>query len=79
MASDVYTHWRDSALSPRFFIVDARVTLFLVIALFHPRWWSLILALVLIALFTVLEYFKLTLAVALRVIRGWASGKKKLR
>ncbi len=79
MRNDVYTHWRDSARVPRLFVVDARVALLLALTLFHPRWWTLISTLVVMVIFGILEYFKLTIPVALRLGRGYISGKRKLR
>ena len=79
MKSDVYAHWRDSARVPRLLIVDARVALILVLVMFHPRWWTLSVLLCAIVIFSILEYFKFTLPVALRYARGVISGKHKVR
>ncbi len=71
-------HWRDSARSARFFIVDARATFPLLIFLLHIRMWSFILALVVISFFAVLEHYGFTLSVFLRWLRSMLAGPRKM-
>jgi len=75
---DVSTHWRDSSRIPRFFIIDARAALGIVVFLFHPRWWSLCLAAVIVVILAVLNYYKITLPAAFRLMRGFISGSNKV-
>ena len=75
----VNTHWRDSARTPKFFMIDARSSLFILLFLIHPRLWSGILALSVLVILSILDYFKLPLPVTFRLIRAMISGSDKLR
>lgn len=79
MKYDMHSHWRDSARQPRLFIVDARAALLVTVFLFHPRWWTFILAILFIIILGVLEYLKLPLTVAMRIVLSTIAGKKKIR
>lgn len=72
------SHWRDSSRVPKFFIIDGRCALFFVLFLFHPRWWTFILSVSVVVLLGVMDYFKLTLVVTVRLIRGCIAGKRKI-
>lgn len=77
--NDVFAHWRDSARQPRFYVVDARVVLFILLWLLHMRWWTFTLAVSAVTIFTIMEYFKYPLPVAIRAFKGIIIGKKKYR
>lgn len=79
MKYDVYSHWRDSARQPRLFLVDARAAVLILFFLMHPRWWTFITAISFIILLGILEYFKLTIVVAFRLLRRMVGGKRKIR
>ena len=67
-------HWRDSARSPRFFIIDARAAFPFVLFLLHIRWWSFILAVVVTTFFGLLEKYGFSLTVFLRWLRSTLAG-----
>ena len=80
MPSDsIATHWRDSARTPRFFIIDARGAFPVVLAFFRPHLWTFGLAFIFLIALGILEYFKIPLIVGARLARGWLAGKKKIR
>ena len=74
---DTHAHWRDSALTPKFFIIDARAAFAILILLLRPHWYTLVFAIVVIVLLGILTYLNLPLSVAFRVIKGWISGPRK--
>ena len=78
LQDDTHAHWRDSALTPRFFMVDARAAFAVVLLLLHPHWYTLVIAILVVAGLAFLNYLGLSIAVALRVVRGWLSGPKKM-
>ncbi len=69
------SHWRDSARSARFFMVDARAAFPLFIFLMHIRWWTAFLVLFSAIFFGVIEHFGFTVPVFLRWLRGLLAGK----
>ncbi len=71
-------HWRDSARSPRFFIVDARAAFPLLLFLLHIRLWSFILAVCTMAFFGLLEHYGFRLIVFLRWLRNVLAGPHKV-
>lgn len=80
MAVDSFTHWRDSAREPKLFILDARAAFPVLVCFLIPtHWWSWIVAFVTITFLYILERLKMPLVVALRVAKGWISGKFKTR
>lgn len=81
MASDSFpkdTHWRDSARSPRFFLVDARAAFPVFLFLMHIKYWTATLALVTILFFGVLERFGFTLPIFWRWLRCFIAGSRKM-
>jgi intracellular multiplication protein IcmT len=70
-------HWRDSARSARFFVVDARAAFPLFLFLMHIRVWTGALVILSAAFFTVLEYYGFTVPVFLRWLRGFLAGPIK--
>lgn len=71
-------HWRDSARSARFFLVDARAAFPILLFLLHIRIWTAILAGVAIVFFGILEHFGFTVPVFLRYVRTVLSGPRKI-
>jgi len=71
-------HWRDSARSPRFFLIDARAAFPLLLFLLHIRIWSFVLALVTMAFFGFLERYGFSLVVFLRWMRTILAGPRKV-
>ncbi|HKY69833.1 MAG TPA: IcmT/TraK family protein [Gammaproteobacteria bacterium] len=60
-------HWRDSARTPQFFIMDAYATFPLLFFLMHMRLWTFIVVVITILFFAGLEKFGFTLP----VFRRW--------
>lgn len=77
MSFNAQNHWRNTARPIRFFNVDARAAIFLLIFLVHIRLWTFVLAIGAILFFMILERFGLTLPLAMRRARVWFIGKKR--
>jgi intracellular multiplication protein IcmT len=71
-------HWRDTARNVKFFIWDGQVVFPLVLFIFYMRLSTLIFVFVSIFVFTILNRFGFSPLVFLRVLRGWASGPRKI-
>ncbi|OGV27597.1 MAG: phosphoesterase [Legionellales bacterium RIFCSPHIGHO2_12_FULL_37_14] len=71
------THWRDSARSARFFMIDARAAFPLFLFLMHLRTWTGIIVLVSAIFFGVIEHFGFTVPIFLRSVVSTISGKIK--
>lgn len=72
------THWRDSARSARFFIVDARAAFPIFIFLMHIRYWTASFALITMIFFGILEKYGFTVPVFLRFVRNFLAGPRKM-
>ena len=48
-------HWRDSARTPKFFVIDAQVFIPIVLCLFHFRLWTVCLCVVVAIILIVLN------------------------
>jgi len=70
-------HWRDSARSARFFIVDAQAAFPLLLFLLHIKLWTFIVAIVAMLFFTMLNRFGFSVIVFLRVAQSFLAGKRK--
>lgn len=70
-------HWRNTQKPVRFFILDARAFLAIVLFLVHARPWTFVLAIVVMAMFWFLERRGLTFASSLRAFRSWFLGRKR--
>ena len=79
MKTDTYSHWRDSARQPRFFLIDARAAFPVLLCLFHLRVWTISIAIAVCIALGILDYFKIPLMVGCRIFRHWVCGNKKLR
>ena len=67
-------HWRDSARSPRFFMVDARAAFPLFIFLMHIRFWTAMLVVISALFFGIIEHYGFTVPVFLRWLRSFLAG-----
>lgn len=70
-------HWRDSARSARFFMIDSTAAFPLLLFLLHITWWSFIVALIATAFFTLLSRYGFTIPVFLRWLRSTLAGPRK--
>jgi intracellular multiplication protein IcmT len=71
------SHWRDSARSARFFMVDARAAFPLFLFLMHIRIWTGVLVLVSAVFFAIIEHYGFTVPVFLRWLRSFLAGNIK--
>ena len=71
------THWRYTQKPARFFGLDARSALSLLLVLVHLRMWTFEFALVVMALFWFLERRGLTFNASLRAFRAWILGERR--
>jgi intracellular multiplication protein IcmT len=67
-------HWRDSARSARFFIVDARAAFPIFLFLMHIRIWTGLLVVISALFFGIIEHYGFTVPVFLRWLRTFAAG-----
>ena len=72
--ADTNTHWRDSARTPRFFIMDAYAFFPILFFMLHIRLWTFLLSLGFMAFFILLERFKFTIPVFARWVRASIAG-----
>lgn len=70
-------HWRDSARSPRFFLVDARAAFPVFVFLMHIRLWTGIIVVVSAIFFGILEHYGFTVPVFFRWLRLFFAGPIK--
>ena len=75
--NNVGTHWRDSALTPKFFFVDARAAFGVLLVLLRPHLWTLCVAVGLLLFLGTLNHFKIPLVVMARICRGAILGPKR--
>ena len=78
MPQDLKSHWRDSALVPKFYIFDARAFMALLLVVMHPRYWTIAIFLGLIAMSAILNYINLPLLYAPRIVKNFIAGKKRI-
>ena len=77
--SEAFVHWRDSARTPMFFTVDARASLAVLLFFLRPNWYTFGLVVFFITFLTILNYFKIPLMVAWRILTGALAGRIKHR
>ena len=70
-------HWRDSARTTRFFMVDARAAFPIFLFLMHIRVWTGVLVLVSAVFFGIIEHYGFTVPVFLRWLRDFLAGPIK--
>jgi intracellular multiplication protein IcmT len=76
--ADIYSHWRDSALTPRFFTIDARAAFFIVIFMMRPNWYTFGVVVFVLAVLSILNYYRVSLIASFRLLRGFLTGSKKI-
>jgi intracellular multiplication protein IcmT len=70
-------HWRNTQKPARFFFLDARAFLAILLFLVHARLWTFVLVLVIMIVFWLLERQGLTFDAALRAFRCWFLGSNR--
>lgn len=70
-------HWRDSARSARFFIIDARAAFPIFIFLMHIKVWTGVVVLLSTLFFGFIEHYGFTVPVFLRWLRCFLAGNLK--
>ena len=70
-------HWRDSARSARFFMVDARAAFPIFLFLMHIRIWTGVVVIASGVFFGILEHFGFTVPVFFRWLRTVLAGQIK--
>ncbi len=70
-------HWRDSARSPRFFLIDARAAFPIFIFLLHIKLWTGTLVVVSAIFFSTIEHYGFTVPIFFRVLRNFLAGSLK--
>ena len=68
--------WRDSMRPVRFYLIDARLLVLLVLWLFIPTWWTTAAVVLAVAALRVAEARGYRLHAALRAVRAWSAGKR---
>lgn len=76
--ADIYAHWRDSALVPKFFTVDARAAFIVFIFMVHPNWYTFSAVLVVLAILSALNYYHFSLIAFARLMRTFFGGTRKI-
>ncbi len=71
-------HWRDSARSARFFMVDAKAAFPIFLFLMHISLWTGSIVIVSALFFGILEHYGFTVPVFLRWLRLFFAGPVKL-
>lgn len=71
-------HWRDSARTPQFFLIDARAAFPLLLFLLHISLWSFVLAILAMAFFGLLDHYGFSVTVFLRWLRTVFAGPRKV-
>lgn len=71
-------HWRDSARTPMFFIIDAYSAIPLFVFLLHIRLWTFILACSVCAFFMTLRRFGFSMPVFVRWFRSFFAGNQRM-
>jgi len=70
--------WRDSARSPRFFMIDALAAIPLVFFFLHIRLWTFLTAIAVMIFFGVIEKFNFTLPIFIRFVKSQIAGKVRV-
>lgn len=71
-------HWRDSARSIRFFIVDYKACFPLLIFLFHITKFTFVMVILAVAFFGALERYGFSPTVFFRWFRSFLAGPRKM-
>lgn len=68
--------WRDSMRPVRFYLIDARLVVLLVLWLFAPSWWTTAAVVLAVAALRVAEARGYRLGAALRAVRALSAGRR---
>ncbi len=71
------SHWRDTARPARFFLIDYRAALPLLLFLLHIRWWTFFLTVGVTLFLAVLERYGFTVSVFIRWFRSTLAGPRR--
>ena len=71
-------HWRDSARTPRFFLLDAYSAIPLVLFFLHIRLWTFILSCAIALFFMTLNRFGYSLPIFIRLTRSFLAGNQRV-
>lgn len=71
-------HWRDSAKSVRFFMLDGKASFPILLFIMHIKLWTLIVALIFIIFFTSLNRYGLSINAFFRWLRAAIAGRRKV-
>ena len=74
---DTYTHWRDSALTPKFFMIDAKASFAILLLLLRPNKVTLLIALIVVGILVALNYYHIPLSASFRMLRQFIVGPRK--
>ena len=69
--------WRDTMRPVRFYLIDARLLLLLVLWLFVPTWWSTAAVMLALVALRVAEARGYRLHAALRALRARSAGRRR--
>jgi hypothetical protein len=78
MADDIYAHWRDSALIPLMFKVDARAFFLVILALFHATFYTVGAVIIAVIFLSILNYYNISLMACIRLTRTFLGGSRKI-
>jgi hypothetical protein len=78
MAGDLYTHWRDSALTPMFFFFDARCAFIILIFMLRPNWYTFSAVVTVLVFLGILHHYHLGLVAFCRFLRTFVGGSRKV-
>jgi intracellular multiplication protein IcmT len=70
-------HWRNTQKPARFFVLDARAFLAILLFLVHARLWTFVTAVVVMLAFLFFERRGLTFEASLRALRSWLLGRHR--
>ncbi len=76
--ADLYAHWRDSALAPKFFTVDARASFIVLIFMVRPNWYTFGSILIVFTILSILNYYHFSLIAFSRLLRTFFGGTRKI-
>jgi len=77
VAPRIVAHWRDSARTPRFFVIDGRAAFPMLFFLIHLHWWTFYVTVTATAFFGLVEHYGYTLTVFFRMLRTFLAGSVK--
>ena len=75
--NDTYVHWRDSALTPKFFMIDAKASFAILLLLLRPNIYTVIITVLVVGVLVALNHYKIPLSASFRMLRQMIVGPKK--